>query len=113
MTPLQHVLVRQVPLGNARQAPLRGHGAVALALQVVAVAAAVAVAAGACRLPEAVGWRHLAAAGVLGGIGFTMSIFITNLAFANQPEIINAAKIAILGASSLAGTLGFLLLLRR
>ncbi|WP_319243980.1 Na+/H+ antiporter NhaA [uncultured Propionivibrio sp.] len=79
----------------------------------VLLAASAAVAAGACRLPEAVGWRHLVAAGVLGGIGFTMSIFITNLAFANQPAIINAAKIAILGASSLAGTLGFLLLLRR
>lgn len=79
----------------------------------VLAAAAAAVAVGACRLPEAVGWGHLAAAGVLGGIGFTMSIFITNLAFGAQPEIINAAKIAILLASSLAGTLGFLLLLRR
>ena len=43
MTPLQHVLVRRVPLGHARQAPLSSHGAIALALQVVAVAAAVAV----------------------------------------------------------------------
>jgi NhaA family Na+:H+ antiporter len=47
-------------------------------------------------------------AGILGGIGFTMSIFITNLAFAGNPEAINASKMAILSASLAAGILGFL-----
>jgi NhaA family Na+:H+ antiporter len=46
--------------------------------------------------------------GMLAGIGFTMSIFITNLAFAGQPEIINASKMAILMASVSAGVLGML-----
>ncbi len=70
-----------------------------------------AVAAGVCRLPADLGWRHIAGAGLLGGIGFTMSIFITNLAFAGETELINASKMAILIASLTAG-LGGLLWLR-
>ena len=50
-------------------------------------------------------------AGLLGGIGFTMSIFITNLAFTGEAELINASKIAILLASVTAGTIGFLWLI--
>ncbi len=68
----------------------------------------VAVATGLCRLPEDLGWRHVLGAGILGGIGFTMSIFITNLAFAGDAAAINAAKMAILLASLTAGTIGFL-----
>ena len=45
---------------------------------------------------------------MIGGIGFTMSIFITNLAFVGETEIINASKMAILVASLTAGILGFL-----
>lgn len=71
------------------------------------------VSLGLCRLPEAVRWHHLLGAGILGGIGFTMSIFITNLAFSAQPDVINASKIAILMASLVAGGLGFLCLARR
>lgn len=52
-------------------------------------------------------------AGILGGIGFTMSIFITNLAFVGQPEIINLSKMAILLASLMAGIFGFLCLARK
>lgn len=66
-----------------------------------------AVASGLCRLPLDLNWRHLFGAGLLGGIGFTMSIFITNLAFVGQPEAINASKIAILLASLTAGAVGF------
>lgn len=66
------------------------------------------VAIGLCRLPGDLKWRHIFGAGLLGGIGFTMSIFITNLAFAGQPELINASKMAILLASLTAGVLGFL-----
>lgn len=61
-----------------------------------------------CKLPADVHWRHIVGAGMLGGIGFTMSIFITNLAFAGQPEMINASKMAILLASLCAGVLGYL-----
>lgn len=67
-----------------------------------------AVTFGICRLPSDLGWRHILGAGMLGGIGFTMSIFIANLAFPASPEIINAAKMAILVASLSAGVLGFL-----
>ncbi len=73
---------------------------------------AAAVAAGLCRLPEDLGWPHVVGAGMLGGIGFTMSIFIANLAFAGDAHAINASKMAILAASLTAGVLGSLWLSR-
>ena len=54
-------------------------------------------------------WRHIIGAGFLSGIGFTMSIFITLLAFDN-PEIVQNSKIAIMLSSLLAGTTGYLIL---
>jgi Na+:H+ antiporter, NhaA family len=74
----------------------------------VTLLCAVAVACGFCRLPADMNWRHIAGAGILGGIGFTMSIFIANLAFVGNVEITNASKMAILFASLIAGTIGFL-----
>lgn len=74
----------------------------------ITLASLAAVSAGLCRLPLDLGWRHVFGAGLLGGIGFTMSIFITNLAFASQPAEVNASKAAILLASLAAGTAGFL-----
>ena len=68
----------------------------------------IAVAIGVCRLPIDVNWGHIFGAGLLGGIGFTMSIFIANLAFATNAQVINASKIAILLASLAAGVLGFM-----
>ena len=67
-----------------------------------------AVAIGVCRLPLDLAWRHVLGAGMLGGIGFTMSIFITNLAFVGHADIINASKMSILAASVIAGTIGFI-----
>lgn len=66
-----------------------------------------AVRGGLCSLPGDLGWRHILGAGMLGGIGFTMSIFITNLAFAGEPELVNTSKMAILLASLAAGSLGY------
>ena len=63
---------------------------------------------GLCRLPLDLNWKHVFGAGLLGGIGFTMSIFITNLAFVGQPDVINASKMAILLSSLMAGLIGFL-----
>jgi NhaA family Na+:H+ antiporter len=57
------------------------------------------------RLPERITWKHIAGAGMLGGIGFTMSIFISNLAFADA-DLIQASKIAVLVASLLATAFG-------
>lgn len=68
----------------------------------------IAVSIGICKLPLDLNWKHIFGAGLLGGIGFTMSIFITNLAFATNPIEINGSKMAILLASLTAGTVGFL-----
>lgn len=73
----------------------------------IVAASFAAVALGLCRLPSDLGWRHIAGAGMLGGIGFTMSIFIANLAFPAEPEVVNASKMAILVASLCAALIGF------
>jgi NhaA family Na+:H+ antiporter len=67
-----------------------------------------AVAIGLCRLPLDLGWRHVIGAGFLGGIGFTMSIFIANLAFPASPALIAASKMATLAGSLIAAVLGSL-----
>ena len=69
----------------------------------------IGVTMGICSLPKSLKWSHILGAGMLGGIGFTMSIFITILAF-QDPEIIIFSKIAILIASVLAGLFGFVYL---
>lgn len=66
----------------------------------------VAVMVGMCTLPEGMKWKNILGVGFLGGIGFTMSIFITLLAYENQ-ELITQAKIAVLAASIFSGVLGF------
>lgn len=60
-------------------------------------------------LPEGVCWRQIAGAAVLGGIGFTMSLFITDLAY-SDPEQIAIAKKSIFAGSLLAGVLGYIVL---
>ncbi len=60
-----------------------------------------------CVLPNDFRWKELMGVGFLGGIGFTMSIFITLLAF-DDVLIIDTSKIAILLSSLLAGTIGFI-----
>lgn len=68
-----------------------------------------AVSLGISKLPADLKWKNILGAGMLGGIGFTMSIFITLLAFKNDgEEVITYSKIAILIASFLSGTLGLL-----
>ena len=60
-------------------------------------------------MPEGASWRMLLAVACLGGIGFTMSIFVDSLAF-GQPELVDRGKIAILMGSSAAAVLGSLLI---
>ncbi|MFN8622313.1 MAG: Na+/H+ antiporter NhaA [Chloroflexota bacterium] len=60
-------------------------------------------------LPEGVGWRHIYGVGWLGGIGFTMSLFIAELALHPGAELA-MAKVGILGASVIAGIAGYCLL---
>jgi NhaA family Na+:H+ antiporter len=69
----------------------------------------IGVSAGLCTLPKNLKWAHILGAGMLGGIGFTMSIFITILAF-KDPETIVFSKIAILIASILSGIFGLVYL---
>jgi NhaA family Na+:H+ antiporter len=57
-------------------------------------------------LPEDLRWVHIWGAGFLAGIGFTMSIFITLLAFDDQ-SLVDASKLSVMAASLLSGILGF------
>jgi NhaA family Na+:H+ antiporter len=74
----------------------------------IAVFTFTVVVLGLCQLPQDLNWKHVLGAGLLAGIGFTMSIFITNLAYIGNSEMITASKIAILFASLTAGILGYL-----
>lgn len=67
----------------------------------------VAVRIGVSRLPEGVSMNHIIGAALMGGIGFTMSIFIAELGFAGYPEDLLMAKTGILLASLTAGMAGF------
>lgn len=68
-----------------------------------------AVKAGISTRPDDMKWKHVAGLGLLGGIGFTMSIFVTLLAF-DDPALVDRSKIAIIAASTVAAIAGLLLL---
>jgi len=59
--------------------------------------------------PDGINWKNLYGGGVLAGIGFTMSLFITNLAFI-EDELIETAKVGILLASLISAIIGFIIL---
>ncbi len=69
----------------------------------------ISVRSGLCTLPRGTSWLEVLGIGMLGGIGFTMSLFISNLAFVSV-SLSNYAKLGIFIASLLAGVLGFALL---
>jgi NhaA family Na+:H+ antiporter len=75
----------------------------------IMLAAWLAVKSGIAAKPDAYSWRQLCGAGALGGIGFTMSLFIAGVAFPDSQDYA-AAKIAIFVASISAGTIGALIL---
>ena len=64
------------------------------------------------QLPKAVSWRQIGAVGMLAGIGFTVSIFISSLAFDNASYLAEA-KTAVLAASVISGVLGYFALRER
>ena len=70
----------------------------------------VAVRLGIASLPQGVGWRHVYGAALLGGIGFTMSLFIATLAYGEGSPEIAMAKVGVLVASAIAGVAAFLVL---
>jgi NhaA family Na+:H+ antiporter len=71
----------------------------------------IAVRAGWARLPAGVNWSSIYGVSWLAGVGFTMSLFITSLAFNDEPTLI-AARSGVLIASLVAGVVGYLLLKR-
>lgn len=100
-------------LDLAAGAPLAAGAGIVLGLVVgkplgILLASFAAVRLGVCVLPEGVRGHHMLLLGLLGGIGFTMSIFIANLAFEGTP-LLPAAKLAVLVASALAASAGFAL----
>ena len=68
----------------------------------------VAVKLGLTSLPQGLNFKHIVGVGLMGGIGFTMSIFIAELGFAHHAQDLLMAKTGILLASALAGVSGFL-----
>ncbi len=64
------------------------------------------------KLPEGVTWSHIIGVGFLAGMGFTMSLFITDMAFSN-PEDQLIAKVSVLLASVVSGIIGFALLMKK
>lgn len=70
-----------------------------------------AVKSGLTALPEGVAWKQIAGVALLGGIGFTVALFIANLSFgATEPELLNQAKLGILLGTICAGILGYIVL---
>ncbi|QBR92625.1 Na+/H+ antiporter NhaA [Nocardioides euryhalodurans] len=77
----------------------------------ILLAAFLAVRLGLGRLPENTGWRMVAGLGAVGGIGFTVSLFIAGLSFPGDELLTGEAKVGILGGSLVAALLGVALLL--
>lgn len=100
---------------------VHGHGQLMFAIIIglvagkptgIALGALLAAHLGWARKPAAYTWGQLVGAGILAGMGFTMSLFIASQAF-TEPAVFDAAKIAIFLASMMAGSLGALWLRRR
>jgi len=75
----------------------------------IMLASAAAVRSGVAELPDGVTWRQVHGASWLGGIGFTMSLFIAGLAFADA-AMLDVAKLGVIAASACAGAMGYFLL---
>ncbi|MDP9441559.1 MAG: Na+/H+ antiporter NhaA, partial [Actinomycetota bacterium] len=71
----------------------------------IAAGAWIAVRTGLATLPKGVGWAEVAGAGTLAGIGFTVSLFISELAFPDE-RLVTAAKMGVLAASATASLVG-------
>ena len=107
------IVLDAASIDAARDTPVAA--AVAIALVVgktlgLTLGVFIAVSLGLSRLPPGVTWGHILGIGALAGIGFTVSLFITDLAY-SDPSVVAAAKIGILSGSIVAAALGTALLL--
>jgi NhaA family Na+:H+ antiporter len=75
----------------------------------IALVSWLAVATGIAHLPRAISWRHIGGVACLGGVGFTISLFITELAF-GEGELAHAARVGIFIGSLAAGLIGYAVL---
>ena len=75
----------------------------------IALFSLIAVRIGVARLPRAIEWSHIAGVACLGGVGFTISLFITELAFGEGTQA-HAARVGIFAGSLVAGTIGYFVL---
>jgi NhaA family Na+:H+ antiporter len=76
----------------------------------IALGMLIAVRLGVSELPDGVTWRHVTGIGCLAGIGFTMSLFVTTLAF-DSADLVATSTFAVLVASIVAGAIGAVVLL--
>jgi NhaA family Na+:H+ antiporter len=105
-----------VPLGGGIAEALTSPVALGIVVELVlgkqlgiTLFAWLAVKSGISELPRGISWRHVYGAGWLAGIGFTMSLFISDLAF-DDDQLVGVAKLGILVASLIAGVVGWLIL---
>ncbi|HVX39314.1 MAG TPA: Na+/H+ antiporter NhaA [Gemmatimonadaceae bacterium] len=105
-----------IPLGHGAAEQLASRVALGAALGLligkpigITLASVLSVRAGFAELPAGVSWRQLHAVSWLGGIGFTMSLFIAGLAF-GETGTLDIAKLGVLGGSLVAGAIGLTLL---
>jgi Na+:H+ antiporter, NhaA family len=85
-------------------------GRVAGKIAGIGLATWVATRAGVARLPEGVRFAHVLGVAAAAGVAFTVSLFVTDLAFGDRPELVSMAKMGILACAPIAGILGYLLL---
>lgn len=65
---------------------------------------------GLTQMPLGMNWKNIAGVSLLGGIGFTVSLFVANLSFRQHPELLNQAKFGVLSGTIIAGILGYCVL---
>ena len=63
-----------------------------------------------CTLPTGMNWANLTGISLLGGIGFTVSLFIANLSFGDDLVLLSQAKLGVLCGTAIAGILGYIVL---
>jgi len=104
-----------VELGSGMELDLRLGGMIMISLVVgkllgISIMSWIGLKTGLAELPEGVNFPQIIGVALLAGVGFTMSIFVANLAFFDQPHLLDSAKVGILAGSFVAGLGGYIVL---